>query len=164
MQRRRPTILAAVSGLVAAGLLLPAGPAHAAAPYRLAVTFDGSTSASWLHVQGTGTAPTSSLATSGTGTVTRTTWTTASIPSYVASVPGVVAGDQKVGVFPAYATTGTNFAAVKVTPKAFGVNDVLAPGTKKLQFGADVKFNSPLPGKRPGGQRQQRHPARTRRQ
>ena len=150
MHRRRTTIIAAVTGLVTAGLLLPAGPAHAAAPYRLAVTFDGSLSASWLHVEGAGSAPTSALSTLGTGTVTRTTWTTASIPSYVASVPGVVAGDQKVGVFPAYATTGTNFAAVKVTPTAFGVgNDVLAPGTKDLQFGADIKFNSPMPGTRP---------------
>ena len=150
MHIRRPMILAAVTGLAATGLLLPAGPAHAAAPYRLAVTFDGSTSASWLHVEGTGTAPTSSLAISGTGTVTRTTWTTASIPSYVASVPGVVAGDQKVGVFPAYATTGSNFAAVKVTPKAFGLSDVLAPREKNLKFGADIKFNSPLPGRRAG--------------
>ena len=104
--------------------------------------------ANWLHVDGTGTAPTAALTTSGTGTVTRTTWTTATIPSYVASVPGVVAGDQKVGVFPAYATSGNNFAAVKVTPNAFGANDVLAPGTKKLEFGADIKFNSPLPGTR----------------
>jgi hypothetical protein len=147
---RRPLVLIAAGGLAATGLLMSGGPSQAAAPYRLAVTFDGTTAASWLHVQGTGTAPTASLATSGTGTVTRTTWTTATIPSYVASIPGVVATDQHVGVFPAYAASGSNFAAVKVTPNAFGANDVLAPGTKDFQFGADIKFNSPLPPKRTG--------------
>ena len=143
-----PIVIAAATGLVTAGLLLPASPANAAAPYRVAITYDSATVANWLHVDGTGTAPTAALTTSGTGTVTRTTWTTATIPSYVASVPGVVAGDQKVGVFPAYAASGNNFAAVKVTPNAFGANDVLAPGTKKLEFGADIKFNSPMPGTR----------------
>jgi hypothetical protein len=38
-----------------------------------------------------------------------------------------------------------NFAAVKVTPNSFGANDVLAPGTASFTFGADIKFDSPLP-------------------
>jgi hypothetical protein len=145
MTHRRQLIILAAAGLLAAFAAAPAGSAAAAAPYRIAVTFDASGVAAWLHTDGVGTTPTASLATSGTGTVTRTTWVGASIPPDVLSVPGVVATDTHVGVFPAYATSGTNFAAVKVTPGAFGANDVLAPGTQDLTFGADVKFDPALP-------------------
>ena len=44
----------------------PIGAALAGPPYRVAVTFDAAAVASWLHTDGAGTAPTASLATSGT--------------------------------------------------------------------------------------------------
>lgn len=126
-------------GVAGASAASTAGAAPAG--FALAVAFDSSlTATAWLHTTATTYPPTGQVVRYNAGTVSRTDSTVTAPPPELTAIPGVVPGDLRVGVFPAYNTL-QNFAMYTVTPARLGTADVLAPGTARFTFGADFKLD-----------------------
>lgn len=106
-----------------------------------AMTFDTTTPATWLHTTMTAGKPVGLVMGATIPQAVRPGGAEI-IPTDVRAVPGVVANDKLVGVFPAYSSTPTNLSAYVVKPTVFGATEALAPGTRKFVFGADLRLNS----------------------
>ncbi|MGL5824468.1 MAG: hypothetical protein ACRCYU_06495 [Nocardioides sp.] len=119
----------------------PSASAVPPVPVTFAVTFDSTSSSSWLRTSLTSGAPTGFVVGTPIQRVPRSGGAE-SIPSDVLAVPGVVGTDANAGLFPPYSTSPTAFSAYVVRPSVFGSTEALAPGARKFVMGADFRLNS----------------------
>lgn len=139
--RGRCLITAAASLVTLAIGVAPPVQAIPAGTVAFAVSFDTTSTASWLHTSLTAGKPVGSVLGAAIPRTTRSGGTEI-IPADVRAVAGVVSTDQYVGLFPAYSSAPANPSAYVVKPTVFGATEALAPGARKFAFGADFRLNA----------------------
>lgn len=108
------------------------------AALRLAVSFDGDSPQSWLLASGGSWA--TDVVTSGAGAFTRAA---GQAPPAWAGLPATP--DEGSAALPTYEKSGTDFAALTLTPRDEKSTALLAPGRREFALSVDVRLDPSTP-------------------